>query len=69
MCDPQSSFPYHSKHGVFVLSQWGHDTEAVTTPRRAILKSRLDQEGSSCVLTHSDTGVICYSSISLAYPY
>lgn len=60
-----SSFSYHSKHGVLLLSQWSHQIEAVTTLRRAILKSHLDQESSS-VLSHRDMGVVCYCSISLA---
>lgn len=52
---PVSSFPY----GVCVLNGWSHQIEAVTTIRRALLKSRLDQERSSCMLSHWDMGIVC----------
>lgn len=52
-----SSFPYHSKHGVLLLSQRNHQIEAVTTLRRAILKSHLEQDSSS-VLGHRDMEVV-----------
>lgn len=67
LCD-LSSFLYHSKHGVLLLSGRSHQIEAVPTLRRAILKSHLGQE-STCVLSHWDMGAVCYCSIGLAYPY
>lgn len=60
---------HHSEHGVLIFSRWGQHIEAVSAVKKASLQSHLDNERSSCVLSHWDKGVVCNCSISLAHPY